>query len=76
MVLHTCNPGTHEIEAGGLLLVSGQPRLHSKTLSQYVSQLYWSWEVLGYAGGARLIEGETLVQSLWRSSPMMGWTFW
>lgn len=24
--------------------------------------MYWSWEFLGFVGGARLTEGETLVQ--------------
>lgn len=30
MVVHTYNPGTRESEAGRLLCVQGQPRLHSE----------------------------------------------
>jgi hypothetical protein len=33
MVVHACNPSTQEAKVGGLW-VCGQPRLHSKTLSQ------------------------------------------
>lgn len=31
---HTCNPGAQNPDAGGVILVPGQPRLHNKTLSQ------------------------------------------
>jgi hypothetical protein len=37
MAIHTCNPSTPEGEAGGLR-VPGQPRLHTKTLSQTSKQ--------------------------------------
>ena len=33
MVVHICNPGTKELEAGGLQ-VGGQPQLHSQTVSR------------------------------------------
>jgi hypothetical protein len=39
MVVHACNPSTQETEAGGLW-VPGQPKLHSKTLSQLSLSIY------------------------------------
>jgi hypothetical protein len=34
MVMHTCNPTTWEVEAGGSCIIQGQPELHGETLSQ------------------------------------------
>jgi hypothetical protein len=52
-VLHTCNPSTHEAEAGGSQ-VPGQPELPSETLSQKGEEEIGkaeSWAVSGRSWG-------------------------